>query len=870
MSRRSIKAVPASTAGTKAAAAATTVMAAVALALAAAAAQAADSPAATDTAATTTPDVSGLDEVIVTGTRQSGVVAAESAAPIQIVSSEELLASGKPDVMSALQNLVPSFVEQAFGGDLANQTVQAKLRGLSPNDVLILVNGKRRHTTANIAVLQSAFTGGAGADLSFIPLAAIDHVEVLTEGAAAQYGSDALAGVINIILKKNSSGATVNGLRGGYFDGGGNTTDVDGNAGFAPLDDAYFNISAEDKNHSHSQRGAIDERVINPANIDTYPDSNEVLLAGYPYLNQIQGDAEQHLKLASFNAGFTLPGGVEFYSFGTYGQKEANSYENYRPPTKATYTDPVTHENSYLYPNGYNPQEQLVEDDYQITSGIKGEIAAWNWDLASAYGEDHEVINTIDSANNGLYAATGASPTDFHDGNFITTQWTNTIDVNHDFDVGLAGPLNVALGGEVRKESYQITPGDPDSYLYSGAASFEGYSPLNAIDKDRTNEAVYVDLAGKPIDALRLDIAGRYEHYSDFGSTEVGKFTGRYDLAPQIAFRGTISTGFRAPTLAEEYYNGINVGPNSAAGQLAPDSPGTSLLGLGGGLKPEKSTNYSLGIVLRPIEHLTATLDIYDIEVRDRIVATGNLNSLVNGVQYPGSGNINAALVAVDPSLCTPVTTLTTGCTDIVQNTSINLFANGINTRTEGADFTLNYPTDFGIAGHIDWSVAATWNQTTITSVIASPSELGGQPLFNPTALSDLSTVNPRTVFNFGALYNLNPFTVSLHEIIYGPSSEYASDQGDNPSSNPEYLLTHIGTIAVTNLELGLQASKGLKVAIGANNLFNRYPDEVNGTVQAHEDTFVYGDNAGVQKYPSFSPIGIDGGFYYARLSYKF
>jgi iron complex outermembrane receptor protein len=851
---------------------ATAVAAAMALILilAASGARAQTTVAQAETASAAGPESGGLGEVIVTGTRQSGLVAADSPAPIQIVSAAELAATGKPDVMSALQNLVPSFVEQAFGGDLANQTIQAKLRGLSPNHVLILINGKRRHTTANVALLQSAYQGGAGADLAFIPLAAIDHIEVLTEGAAAQYGSDAIAGVVNIILKKNSSGATASGLYGGFFDGGGQTSQVDANAGFEPMDDAYFNVTAEVKNHAHTQRGNIDERVVNPANIDTYPDSNETLINGYPFLNMIQGDAETHLKLVSYNSGFTLPAGIEFYSFGTYGNKNSASYENYRPPTKATYTDPVTMETSYLYPDGYNPQEQLLEQDFQITSGFKGVVAAWNWDLASAYGEDRAVVNTITSANNGLYNATDASPTDFHDGNFITTQWTSTLDLNRDFDVGMAGPLNVAFGGELRRESYQITPGDVDSYTYSGAASFEGYSPLNATDHDRTNQAVYADLAGKPIDALRLDVAGRYEHYSDFGSATVGKFTGRYDFAPEFALRGTVSTGFRAPTLAEEYYTGINVGPTSAFGQLAPNSPGSGLLGLGSGLKPEKSTNYSVGVVFRPISRLSMTLDIYDIEVRNRIVGTGNVNGEINGAIVPGAGNINAALLAVDPTLCTPQIHLMTGCPDVVTDTGINLFANGINTRTRGADFVLNYPTDFGLAGHVDWSIAATWNETTITSVIASPAQLGGQPLFNPTAYSDLTTASPKTVVNLGAVWNLNPFSVSLHEIIYGPSSEWDGDDGDNPTGNVEYFNTTIATIPITNLELGLQAEKNLKVAIGANNLFNRYPDLNNGNLVNNEQAFAYGDNAGVAKYPAFSPIGIDGGFYYARASYRF
>jgi len=471
------------------------IAAAVALAIVASAAQAQQAPTTTAAPESTAPG-STLQEVIVTGTRQAGLEAAESPAPIQIVSSAELAATGKSDVIAALSALVPSFVMQAFGSDMENQTIQAKLRGLSPNHVLILVNGKRRHTTANLAVDQSPFQGGAGADLSFIPMAAIDHIEVLTEGAAAQYGSDAIAGVINIILKKNSSGGTANALYGGYFDGGGETTDLSGNVGFAPLDNGYFNVTAEAKNHGHSQRGDIDPRVVDPTLLATYPDSNEPYLSGYPYLNRIQGDAESHLKLASYNAGFDLPADIQFYSFGTYGFKEANSYENYRPPTKAEYVDPVTMETEYADPYGYNPQEQLIEEDFQVTSGFKGVIATWNWDLASAYGEDHDVVNTIDAANNSLYAAVGATPVNFHDGNFITTQWTTTLDLSRDFDVGLAGPLNVAYGGEFRHETFQITPGDLGSYTYSGAASFEGYSPGNATDHGRENEAVYVDLAG--------------------------------------------------------------------------------------------------------------------------------------------------------------------------------------------------------------------------------------------------------------------------------------------------------------------------------------------------------------------------------------
>src|ERR1700722_16305648 len=245
-------------------------------------------PAADAPAADAEAESPEIGEVIVTGTRQSGLSAAESPAPVQILSAAALeAASGNPDLMTTLAQIVPSLSMQAFGFDMAGQTLQAKLRGLSPNHVLILVNGKRRHTTANLAVdTGSVYQGGAGVDLNFIPLDAIDHIEVLTDGAAAQYGTDAIAGVINIILKKNTSGGILNGTYGKYYDGGGNTGDVGGNAGFEPLDGGYLNITGETRNHGHSNRSGIDPPAI--LALGTYPNSNMTQVPGYPYLNMIE------------------------------------------------------------------------------------------------------------------------------------------------------------------------------------------------------------------------------------------------------------------------------------------------------------------------------------------------------------------------------------------------------------------------------------------------------------------------------------------------------------------------------------------------------------------------------------------------------
>ncbi len=253
-----------------------------------------------------------LNEVIVTGSRVTGIRAADSPAPIQIISSQALVNSGAPDVMSALAALVPSLQMQAFGFDMAGQTLQARLRGVSPNDVLVLINGKRRHTTANLAVdTGSPFQGGAGVDLNFLPLDAIDHVEVLTDGAAAQYGSDAIAGVVNIILKTNSSGGAVAGTYGQYGnDGGGRTEDVSTNTGFGAGTGGFLNLTGDFRDHGHSNVGAIDPRVL-PENATTYPNNNVVNVPGYPYLNRISGDGAVQQKIASLNSGFNFDNGWE-------------------------------------------------------------------------------------------------------------------------------------------------------------------------------------------------------------------------------------------------------------------------------------------------------------------------------------------------------------------------------------------------------------------------------------------------------------------------------------------------------------------------------------------------------------------------------
>jgi iron complex outermembrane receptor protein len=823
----------------------------------------ADAAASADAGSADAGEISSVNEVIVTGTRVSGIKVADSPAPIIVVGGDELRKAGAPDLMTSLSMVIPGFVKQAFGGDMANQTLQIKLRGLSPNHTLILVDGKRRHGTANLAVLGGPYQGGAGPDLNFIPLDAIDHVEVLLEGAAAQYGSDAIAGVINIILKKDNSGGTLKALRGGYMDGGGDTNDGGAHFGFAPTDDSFFNVTAEIQNHAHSMRGGVDPRVVSATNLASYPNSNMPFRTGYPYLNLIQGDAHFTLTTIAFNSGFKLGDGMEFYSFGTWGDKKADSFENYRLPSRINYTNPTTGAKSYMYPYGFNPEEATAEKDYQITAGLTGLIADWNWDLATGYGNDTADLSTIHSGNASLYADTGASPTDFYDGKFVSTQWTTTLDINRNFDVGLAGPLNVAFGGEYRRDTYAIYAGDAASYYGGGAQSFPGFAPADAGNYSRKNYAAYIDLAATPIEGLKIDLAGRHEHFDDFGNTDIGKATVRYDITPTFAVRGTVSTGFRAPTLAEEHYTTVNVGPGTAFIQIQPNSVAATKLGLSGGLQPEKSNSFSFGLVLQPIDRLFASLDVYQITVKNRIVGSGSLTGSItdsNGVTTIISQAIVDAAVASGASI------------DQVRNTGINLFANGIDTRTRGAEFSLTYPTSLPI-GHVDWSASAAYNSTSVTKPTGTPPVgvlplVQGQALFDSTALSDVTTASPKSVVNLGMSWTYDKMSAKLTEVIYGPSSEWENDGFDTNGNNAVYYQDKIGVTPTTNLELGYEIMKGLTVSAGAVNLFNRYPPKQNSELLAVQRAA--NDNGAVAIYPGFSPFGINGGFYYAKAAFSF
>lgn len=812
-------------------------------------------PAFAQTGAEDKDDTAVADAIIVTGTRTSGLTVAESAAPIKLLDNSALSHVGQPNLNQALTQLVPSFVAESFGGDTANLTLSARLRGLSPNHALVLINGKRRHSTANLHVLGGAYQGGAAPDLDLIPPSAIDHIEVLEDGAAAQYGSDAIAGVINIILKDNDSGGMASATAGQYYKSDGETYSATMNYGTKLGENGFLSTTLFYRYHNFSDNGGPDSRVAFADGTPKTQSSPQLTAAyaaipGFPHVNHIVGDARSRLATISYNAGYDF-GDVQVYSFGTLSRRVASAYENVRLPdrviaspvlgVKGTFTTPGE---LILYPQGFNPREGLEEEDFAVTAGVKGQMAGWNWDLSSTYGQDKNKIFTFDSANASLFVDTHFTPTDFYDGSFKNKEWTTNLDVTREIDLGLAEPLNFAFGAEYRKNTYAISQGDPASIYKEGGQSFPGFQPTDAGSHSRENVAGYIDLALTPVEGLKLDGAMRLEHYTDFGTKLIEKLTGRYDFSPAFALRGTVSTGFRAPTLAEEFYSATNVGPTSAFVQLPANSAAAKLLGFHD-LKPEKSTNFSLGMVARPAPTLTITIDAYQVKVKDRIVGTGSI------LGKSGTTVVNQAVLDA-------ITAHGNILDDTVTFVGVSLFANGVDTRTRGIDLTASYMTDLGGLGKINWTLSANYNKTVIT-------KLDPSALLDQTAITTLESASPRYKIVAGLLYTTGGFSFNLRETFFGKTFAYYSPNSTN------YFKNTVKSAAITDLEASYDFSKTLQIALGANNLFDKKPETVKIVTLNNGATYVNSDGGAVYYRPlSISPYGINGGYYYARLNIKF
>lgn len=815
-------------------------------------------------------------EIIVTGTRQTGMRAADSAAPIQLIGTQAFQSVGQQDLTQVLAQTLPSLNFQGFGGDTANLTLSAALRGINPNDTLVLINGKRRHTTANLAVLGgSPYSGSATTDLSFIPTNAIGRIEVLQDGAAAQYGSDAIAGVVNIMLKNNDHGGSFTATGGSNYANGGSTAATALNLGFKLGEKGFINVTGEYRFHDYTSHGKYDRRFYY-ANGQLKPGQSSVVTNGLagapntPNVNTINGDARYTIYNLSFNAGYDVGSDAQVYAFGSYGNRNAKAYQNYRSPSRVS---GVTSTGTTVYPlpNGFQPQENIREEDFSLTAGIKGKAAEWNYDLSLTYGKDAVALYTINSANPTLFAmqqSASATPLtglqrNFYDGQLSNSEWVGNIDISRDFDLGMSKPLTLAFGGEYRQGNYSIAQGEYASYIYGGGQSYPGFAPTDAGSWGRQSYAGYVDVAFDPIERLHVDVAGRYEHYSDFGSAWSGKFNARYDFNDKIGIRGTVSNGFRAPTLAEAYYSSVNVGPGSTFGQLPPNSAAAQTLGFSK-LKAEKSTNFSLGFVAHPLPKLQITVDAYQIKIKDRIVPSGSI--------YGTLGSTTVSQAVVDALISRGVS-----LAEATSYSGMNIFTNGVDTRTRGVEATASYASDFGEMGKVDWSLGVNYNKTDVTRISSLPASVynagaGQTDLLTPNAVDALTTATPRVKLIAGALWNIGKFSINLRETMYGTTSQHISTGGSGlctATTGESCQLIKIGTTFITDLNVGYKVTPKIRFDVGANNLFDKQAPTMPTINKGTTGERPLSGNVYYSPV-SFTPWGINGGYYYARATFNF
>ncbi|AXY23200.1 Colicin I receptor precursor [Komagataeibacter saccharivorans] len=761
----------------------------------------------------TTRNSGEAEQLIVTGTRTTNRKLYQSMSPVDVTTKQQILRTGQTNLRDALIVTSPSVTTPAFGTGAGGLTDAISLRGLNPDETLILINGKRRHPTANIYASPGSQQGSTPTDLDMIPMSMIDHIEILRDGAAAQYGSDAVAGVVNIILKSQDHGISAQSLVGNYGNNQGFTAGGMFNEGFRIGHGGSLQLSFDYRHQDPTHHDGTDTRYN--AKVDR--------LFGIPASDR---------EALGVNFNLPLTEHVTFYGNATYAHRDAKAWAFYR-------TMPSGY--SGIYPNGYSPIQTSDENDMGVTAGFKGDnFFGFSWDVSSTYGSDWFHSGLDQSINLDLLQATGTSPNSFSIGNYRNAQWVNNVDLRRSIAAPFfAAPVAVALGFENRNEQYEMGAGDAASLYGNGSQALPGLPDVASGVHGRHIYAGYADVNFKPLNGWEVDLAGRLEHYSDVGNAISGKVSTRYEINKWVAIRGTISNGFRAPTLAEENFTNLNVSPEAASGVLAVNSAAARSLGAKA-LKPERSTNLSGGIVINPLKKLHIAADVYQINIRDRIVEGGYasgaeaLNAIdLSGIPVPTS---------LDPSAV-----------------SVNYFTNGASTRTQGLDITATYLTDFKKYGRVDWSLGLNLNRTRVSHMSYNSN---GTPVLNAQQVAFLTTTTPRSKIIMSGHWSLGRFDATLRETRWGSvTDEMQYTTGPNAWSVNTFFPFEAKPRWVTDLEFGYAATRNLHLAIGGNNIFNTHPTEVPAQGRAY----------GVTKYDYYaSQLAFNGGFYYFRADMKF
>lgn len=754
--------------------------------------------------------------VTVIGSRRANSSATNTPLPIDFISLSKVAEQGGQfDLAQTLQYLSPSFNStRQTGADGADLIDSAALRGLGSDQTLVLVNGKRRHTTALVNLFGARNRGNTGTDLNSIPMMAISNVQILRDGAAAQYGSDAIAGVMDIGLKKSLGCEAVFGYS-QYSEGDGKNYLPSAYCGVEIGNKGVLGITVEYNDRGRSNRA-------DPGDLRTIGDSKAQ--GSTVYLN---GE---------------LPNGVSDKFYFTLGAQ-------HRKASSAAWsrngTDDIPKRNSLaMYPNGFVPYINGDIDDVYGTAGYRWQLGEWNADLSQTYGYNelkYNISNTLNAsmAHKDLLAGgPGISPSRFDAGGFSFGQATTNLDFSRFFS-GFMNGVNVAFGGEYRHENYKISAGEPGSYIdadgvgiggNAGSQGFPGFQLGDRTNQSRNSVAAYIDLETDVSKHFKVQTAMRAEHYSDFGSTLTGKLAGSYTLTDSVMLRGSLSTGFRAPSLQQVYFSSTFT---DVIGGVPTDvvlAPNGGVVANAAGipkLKEEKSKNYTFGVTLKPSNTFSVTADVYRIDISDRIVLSGRFDS----ENYPALG-------------------ATLGALGVGQ---AQFFVNSINTKTQGLDLTASHKTNFG-GGKLSTYLGLNYSKTTVTDVKAPPSLLG----FEDVLLSERERLfieqgGPRLKATLGFDYSQGSWAGDFKIIHFGAQT-LGTFSGTAAGVPNAYYAPK--TSADTSLTYAF--NERTKLTLGVNNIFNVKPSEQNPNET---------DNG--FKYDSVQ-FGLNGTSYFARLWVKF
>jgi len=789
-----------------------------------------------------------VEQIVVTGTRFSNRAVLESSVPVDILTAEDMRSGGYSDTPSMLSALVPSvYFRPTSTANNASFMRRLSIRGLSPSQVLVLVNGKRRHLGVN--------GGSAAADFNSFPPTAISQIQVLRDGAAAQYGSDAIAGVVNVILRKDL-GTQIETTLGQTYAGDGETVETSLDNGFALGETGGFvHTSLYFRKRDATNRQGYDKRQQyfgyrngNPVIFPTVSpsDATPVLQPGDSfdpreatidrYSTYRIGDPQVEEKGIFLNS--ELPFG-EFtaYAFGGYMRRDVE--------TPFVWRAPLDNNNvRAIFPDGFQPLMLGVVTDASLNVGVRGRLGGWDVDFSQGWGSN----STRPYPENTLNPSLGtASPTKFYVGKYALQQAVSNVDLTRQFDIGWQAPLDLALGAEFRWDQFETDAGWASGYIHGGVPVLDGPNqgattnagsqgfgalrPEDAVDVDRTSYAFYADAETKFWDRLTLSAAARFEHYSDAGDTVDGKLSFRAEINPAWAIRGSASTGFRAPSLADSHYASTSSnfvqGVSYVARFLPPSDPVAQLMGAKE-LKPEESVSYSIGLTFQPSDRLDFALDFYQIDVTDQLVASSFFSDARTRAFLAANGypNISAA--------------------------SFN--TNAVDARIQGMDFTGRYVHGFDHGGRLTLTAAINFNNRKNTRIAETPPELAAItsiPLYSRDNIISYSKGQPRRTFNFSGNYQLGDWSLFARVIRYGEFFSGSIDPARDQTFSAEW---------VADLSVSRQFGDKVTVTLGANNAFDVYPDQV----------IPINNPQGPSRYSQFSPFGFNGGYYYLRAKVQF